>query len=57
MAAAGLGNTPAWLPADISPLQELQDQGYGVSNILGVVGKTEGAEGQGPPGGGGLCII
>lgn len=34
---------PISSPGDISPLKKLQDAGYDPSNILAVVGKTEGA--------------
>jgi hypothetical protein len=42
MSAVKLLKYPVSSPADDIPLQLLMEQGYDVSDIIGVVGKTEG---------------
>jgi hypothetical protein len=44
MASINLLKYTVTSPADDTPLQKLQEDGYDVSDILGVVGKTEGLE-------------
>jgi Amidohydrolase ring-opening protein (Amido_AtzD_TrzD) len=43
MAPVNIFKFPISSPADTSPLEELKRLGYDPSQILGVVGKTEGA--------------
>jgi hypothetical protein len=44
MPAVNVLKFPTSSPSDIGPLQKLQNAGYDSSQILGVIGKTEGIE-------------